>query len=146
MSTQTYYFRGKCKWAMVHSMDEKYGNYKINLYLDDKSKELYATSGLRMEPKEDEDGEYIVFRRADTKQTKSGEVKFGKPKVLDGYYEITTDLIGNGSDVTIKVLAFDTVNGIGHRLDAVKIDTLIPYEGKPTETHVPEGWEEEMPF
>ncbi len=162
MATQTYYLRGICKWAMVHSMDEKYGNYKINLFLDDASKELYVTSGLQMGPKqeyEDKDGKtkaracdlseedsFVTFRRAGSKTIKGETVNFGKPKVLDVDGAITNDLIGNGSAVTIKVLAFDTLNGIGHRLDAVKIDTLVPYEGKPTETHVPEGWDEELPF
>ncbi len=146
MATQTYYMRGICKWAMVHSMDEKYGNYKINVYLDDASKELYAKSGLQMTPKTDEDGEFVVFRRAGSKVIKGETVNFGKPKVLNQDGEITSDLIGNGSAVTIKVLAFDTMNGIGHRLDGVKIDTLVPYEGKAVESHVPEGWSDELPF
>ena len=146
MATQTYYLRGICKWAMVHSIDEKYGNYKINVYLDDESKERYVKSGLQMTPKTDEDGEFVVFRRAASKVIKGETVNFGKPKVLNVDNEVTNDLIGNGSKVTIKVLAFDTMNGIGHRLDAVKIDNLVPYEGKPMETHTPEGWEEELPF
>ncbi len=146
MSTQAYYFRGICKWAMVHSIDEKYNNYKVNLYMDDSSKELFASSGLQMTPKTDEDGEYVTFRRAASKSIKGETVNFGKPKVLGVDTLPTNDLIGNGSDVTIKVVAFDTLNGIGHRLEAVKVNMLIPYEGKAVETHTPEGWEEEMPF
>jgi hypothetical protein len=160
MATQTYYFRGECKWAMVHSMDTKYGNYKINLYLDEASKKLYATSGLQMGSKKEQEGideetgkqkrpiacalddpeSFITFRRAGSKTIKGETVNFGKPKVLNVDNEVTNDLIGNGSEVTIKVLAFDTMNGIGHRLDAVKIDNLVPYEGKETEKHVPDGW------
>lgn len=146
MSTQTYFFRGTCKWALVHTMDTKFDTYKIDVYLDDKSKELYVESGMTMEPKTDDDGEFITFRRPDTKQIRGKTVEFGKPTVIDSNNQPTTALIGNGSSVTIKVHAFDTMNGIGHRLDAVKIDNLIVYEGKPSETHLPEGWDEDIPF
>ncbi len=165
MATQTYFFRGKFKWALVHSMDAKYSNYKVNLYMDDASKELYATSGLQMQPKKevegvDKDGKpnraidcdifdadaFVVFRRAHSKEIKGDTVTFGKPKVLDADGAVTTDLIGNDSTGTIKVVAFDTMNGIGHRLEAVKVETLVPYEGKAGETHVPEGFENDCPF
>ena len=53
-----------------------------------------------------------------------------------------TDSIGNGSEVTIKVAAYSSVKGKGHRLEAVKVENLIPYEGGgAVESRTPKGVE-----
>lgn len=129
MATEHYIFRGKAKWAKLTKPDPEFDNFKINVYLDDESKKLFKESGLRLEPKTDEDGEYVVFRRPNYKQFKKELVHFGAPEVIDEQGERMTALIGNGSDVAVKVVAYDSRNGKGHRLEAVKVLKLIPYEG-----------------
>lgn len=158
MATDTYYFTGTCKWAMVHKMDEKYGNYKINLFMDDDSKKRFKQSGLQLKPKReiagggaepcklDDEGAFVTFRRAHSTKINNEIVDFGKPKVLDEDNEPTNALIGNGSKVMVKVSAFDTMNGKGHRFEAVKVLDLVEYEGKGGgEVSLPEGVEN-VPF
>jgi hypothetical protein len=158
MATDTYYFTGECKWAMVHKMDEKYGNYKINLYMDKASKDSFKKSGLQLKPKKEVEGSkpvecklsdpdaYVTFRRPHSSKIKDEIIDFGKPRVLGEDGAPTNALIGNGSQVTVKVSAFDTMNGVGHRLEAVKVNNLVEYEGKSSgETVLPEGMEE-IPF
>jgi hypothetical protein len=128
MATDIYYFKGTCKWAKVHKPDEKYGNYEINLYMDPKSWELFNKSGLRLETREDEDGEYICFRRPQRKLIKGDLVEFDPPVVIFND-EKTDKLIGNGSTVTIKVSVYDTQKGKGHRLEKVRVDELVEYAG-----------------
>jgi hypothetical protein len=125
MATELYIFRGKAKWAQLTKPDKEYDNFKINVYLDEDSRKLFATSGLQLTPKTDEDGEFVVFRRPNYKQIKKELVNFGPPEVVgaDG------QLIGNGSEVAIKVIVYDSKKGKGHRLESVKVLNLVPYEG-----------------
>lgn len=159
MTTQYFYFTGEAEWAMVHTMDEKYHNYKINLKMDEDSKKLYQDSGIRVQAKnrnEDgvydadikEDGAWITFRRPHEKPINGQNIVFGKPTVLDENGAPTNALIGNGSRVTVKVSAFDTKNGVGHRLEAVRIDDLVPYEGKDggPDIHMPDSMADDIPF
>jgi hypothetical protein len=134
------YFKGKCKWAQVYKPDEEYDNFKINVYLDEPSMELFKSSGLQLTPKEDEDGTFVTFRRPNYKQIKKDLVHFGAPKVMNEAGEPLQDLIGNGSEVVVKVVAYPSKKGKGHRLEAVKVTDLIVYEGAgPMETSTPAG-------
>jgi hypothetical protein len=142
MASEMLYFAGKCKWAQVYKPDDEYDNFKINVYLDKPSMELFKNSGLQLTPKEDEDGTYVTFRRPNYKQIKKELVHFGAPEVVDTAGEKLTDSIGNGSDVVIKVVAYTSVKGKGHRLEAVKVTNLIPYEGSgKMEVTTPKGVE-----
>ncbi len=129
MSTKYLYFSGIIKWAKVRKPDEKYQNYTINLYLDSKSKETFDDSGLSLGFKNDEDGEFITFRRPDAKLIKQELVHFGPPTVLGPDNKPFDGLIGNGSKVTAKVAVYDTIKGKGHRLEIVRVDDLVVYEG-----------------
>ncbi len=128
-NTVHYYFKGICKWAQVHRVDEKYGNYKINLYPDEASLASYRDSGCQNEIKNDEDGEFITFRRKHQQLIKDDLVTFGKPQLLDKAGEVFTDNIGNGSEVVVKISVFPTRNGPGHRLESIMVLTLVEYEG-----------------
>lgn len=130
MATTEVYLSGKAKWAKVYKPDEKYRNWTINLYLDDDSLKKYKASGMSMAFKEDDDGSFVTFRRPEAKLIKNEMVKFTPPKVVNKDGEPISDNIGNGSDVTIKVIVYDTVKGPGHRLEAVRIDKLVEYAGK----------------
>jgi hypothetical protein len=141
MATEFLYFRGKSKWAQLVTPDKEYDNFKINVYLDDASRALFKESGLQLEPKTDEDGEYVVFRRKNYQQIKKDLVHWGAPKVIDREGAPVSELIGNGSEVVVKVQAYDSKKGKGHRLDTVQVLELIPYVGNggaPT-SRAPEG-------
>lgn len=132
MASKYYYLSGKAKWARLYSPDDMYKNYKIDVALDDESKAVFKESGMTMKTKVADDGEYITFRRPESKVIKDELVKFDPPLVTDVDGQKIDALVGNGSDVTIKVVVYDTVKGKGHRLEAVRVDNLIPYE-KPQE-------------
>jgi hypothetical protein len=129
MATEYLYLRGKAKWPQLTKPDDKYDNFKINVYLDDESMNLFSESGIQLTPKTDEDGTYVVFRRPNYKQLKKELVHFGAPKVIDGDGAPVTVAIGNGSDVVVKIVVYDSKKGKGHRLEAVQVVNLIPYEG-----------------
>jgi len=127
MSTKYVYLRGKTKWAMVRKPDEKYGNYKLNLYLNDASQKAFDDSGLQLEPKTDEDGKYYVFRRPHEKMIKKEIVEFGPPKVFNADNTEFDGLVGNGSEITVKVSVYDTMKGKGHRLESLRVEELVEY-------------------
>ena len=140
--TEHYYFAGTCKWAQVYKVDEKYRNWKIDLYLDEDSQALFTESGMTSKLKSDDDGLFITLRRRD-QQLMGKELKdFDPPTVVDNDGTPMTDLIGNGSSVVAKVAVFDTRNGVGHRLEGIMVQELVPYEGETEsqiEVHKPSG-------
>jgi hypothetical protein len=136
MATQYHYFSGTAKWAHV-SRPNKFGKHSINLYVDDATRKEIRALGARLNAKEDDDGFYYVFRR-DPERTFPDGSKVGAPSVLDKDSQPMTALIGNGSKVTIKIAVYDFpagekdgekwVAGRGTRLEAVRVDDLVPYE------------------
>lgn len=142
MSTQTYYFTGKCKWAHLAQPDEFRGQrkYKINIYLDKKGLRELNESGARLEVQEDAEGKYVRFSRPESKTIKEETVVLGAPWVCHGPEGEEVDFekpetIGNGSIVNCKVSVYDTQMGKGHTLEAVKVLELVEYTGEkePTE-------------
>ena len=131
MATTEVYLSGKSKWAKVYKPDEKYQNWTINLYLNEETLKKYEASGMSMAVKQDEDGQYVTFRRPMAKLIKNETVKFNPPRVVDKDDEPFDKNIGNGSEVTIKVLVYDTIKGPGHRLEAVRIDKWVEYVKPP---------------
>lgn len=134
MATYNYLFTGMTKWAKVRKPDEKYDNYQVPLYLDDDSWELFEKSGCQLKVHEDADGKYVTFKRreAEYNQFKKETEVNGPPAVLikkdDEYVPWPEGLIGNGSNVSVKVAIFDTRNGKGHRLLSVGINDLVEYD------------------
>jgi hypothetical protein len=127
MASSYYYLSGKAKWAKLFKPDDKYKNWQIQVYLDDQSMATYDESGMTMQKKQDEDGTFVTFRRPEAKVIKDELVKFNPPDVLDASGNKLEQLVGNGSDVTIKVIVYDTMKGKGHRLEAVKVNKLVEY-------------------
>lgn len=135
MTTSYYIFKGKTNWCKVRQPDEKYDNYQVPLYMDEKSWEDFKAAGLRLVPKEDKDGEFVVFKRkhAEFNNFKKTQQINGPPDVFikneDGNYVPFPDkLIGNGSEITVKVEVYETRNGIAHRLVSVGVDKLVVFE------------------
>lgn len=136
MATQTYYWSGTARWAKVYDKgDEAFQNWQIELSLDEPSKRLFDESGSKLEPKKTDEGEFIKIRRPWEKKFGEKLVQFDPPTILDKDGNETDVLIGNGSKVTVKVEVYDTKKGKGTRLEAIRIDNLVPY-AKPVEDKV----------
>lgn len=132
MATKQHYFTGKAKWAKVYKPDEKYNNYAINLEMDAPSKKEFDATGIRVQPKKDEsDGKtYYRFRRSE---------EDGAPLVVDNQGEPFSKLIGNGSDVTVRVESYDSKKyGKGHRLMAVRINDWVEFDAEKREVKLPD--------
>jgi hypothetical protein len=143
LATKYFYLSGRAKWAKLFKPDEKYGNYQLNLYLDKDSEATFDSIGLQLTKKKDDEGTYVTFRRAPKKLIKGELVDFGPPKVIDRDNQPLDKLVGNGSEVTIKVAAFETAKGLGHRLDTVRVENLVEYEAKDPSTGETKAY---MPF
>jgi len=125
---QTYTYAGVAKWAMLFKPDEKYDVYKITLYPDKTSLKAYVKNGHQGVIKEDEDGKHVTFRRKVSLLTKKKEVwELGPPKVVDAEGNKFTELVGNGSEVEVVVEVYDTVKGLGTRLNEVRVLNHVPY-------------------
>ncbi len=140
--TKTYYFTGQAYWTKLDKPDEKYKYWGLYLRLDDENRKVLKESGLQLTPGKDkkEGWEYIRLRRPMQKPIKGELVDFEKPKLVDSdnIEYIDRPLVGNGSYVTCKVLVYDTMKGPGHRLEAVRVDSLVEY--------VPVENKDEAPF
>lgn len=135
MASKSFYFKGMLKWAKVHTPDDMFDVYTLDLHLNDESKKLFKDSELQLKVRESEDGEYIKLRRPVSKKINNEVVDIGPPTVMvfnedTGEYENTKKLIGNGSTGACKVRVYDTPRGKGHELVAVFVDDLVEYETK----------------
>lgn len=128
MATKYYKFKGPCKWAKLHTPDQKYNNYQINVYLDDEGIKQLKDSGLQLSLKTDEDGSFVTFRRPQQKIIKGQLVDLGKPRVEDKDRKPLEALVGNGSMVTVDVSVYDTLKGKGHTMMGVQVTDLVIYE------------------
>ena len=136
-----YYFSGIGYWAKVQEPVDNYDKakpkeYKIDVVLDDKSWHLFDESGCQLQPRvNDKDERYVSFRCPVSAEIK-GEKRTYKPTVLDNDNQPFDGLIGNGSGVTCKVDVYPTRMGMGHRLDAVRVDNLVEYAGSQTKGEI----------
>lgn len=143
MAEQKLKLHGKIKWAKVTmaTLDSKYGPPESNIqfYPDEASLILLKSAGSRVEVKEDPEGRFVKLKRPFTrtfndKVTKEPvTIEIGLPAVGKGLNEDGTlipftGLIGNGSEVDVKVSIYDTKQyGKGTRLEAINILNLVEY-------------------
>lgn len=137
MATKDIFLSGKAKWVHTHKPDAKYGKYSCVLYPDaaslEKIKELKsATPSILNELKRDDEGDYMKFS-CDPNKVIGGKMVIFQVNVLkpDGA-PLTETLVGNGSDVTIKLEWYTYRKGEGAavRLKAIRVDNLIPFIAK----------------
>jgi hypothetical protein len=130
MAQEIIYLTGTTNW-MSKKLGEKYGKYTHDLYLDDASKAVFKSSGIRVSPKEDKEGNtFYKLSRAETLEKKDGTiVDLGPPIFLNADGTPYEGLVGNGSTVTSKISVYDTGAGKGHRWEASRIDNLVVYGG-----------------
>lgn len=169
MATSYYNVKAKLKWAKVYEPDEYAGaeRWMVNVYpVDGKEWEKIQKSGLQSQPKEDEDGKYIVLRRPTKKLIGENLVIFCPPEIT-GAFEVTyvdkegnkvrsynkgektverkgnTEIIGNGSTAIVNFCVYDTRQGKGGRLESIKILDLVGVEERVKEEDLPVEEEEE---
>lgn len=124
-------------------------NYKVTLYPDKESlsniMEL-QTQGIKNNLKKDDKGYYITYKRPHEKKMKGKNVELGQPRVLNADGTSLSDFIGNGSKGEVKLeiyeYAFQGRKSKAARLDSIKVNELIPYEGTSTAapTVASPGW------
>ena len=135
MASNVVFMTGKAEWCKFVEPDKEYQYYGLDLAPNDEGWETFKESGLQLQPTDRNNDKWIRLRRPVSKLIKGEVVEFGAPKVLhpDGETEWNFDtdgLIGNGSTVTCKVVVYDSKKGKGHRLEAVRVDEHIKYEGR----------------
>lgn len=144
MSTKNIVLQGKAKWCKVYKPDEKYKKYSIELYPDATSWKTLEASGYKPKVKEDEDGQKFITLRRAADAVDYNKQPLGPPTVVSADGSPTTDLIGNGSSVRVKLQVYSYDNGfgkgVGSRLDGVQVLDLVKYvkpETPPEETFTP---------
>lgn len=161
MASTNIVLSGRAFWARVYEGNhDEYGGkefYKITVALDGQSWGKFSSSGLSLKakPVEADGDDGITFRR--DLHPKTGKDKTGKPyslgggapRVVNADGDTMTDLIGNGSQVEVIVNVYTVSSGPmkgkkGHRLEAVKVTKLIPYESPVDDDEVDEAPEPEV--
>lgn len=135
MSTTTLYLTGKIEWAQhLFEPDDYLGvkKYKVDFYPTEQSLEDLVKSGSRKKIGDGTLGKRVRLDRPFAKDWGKGKglEELGPPEILtsEGKPWPKDTIIGNGSEVTVKVVVYDTRMGKGTRLEAVRIDELVPYE------------------
>lgn len=158
------FFQGKCKWARVQNPDVEFKNWNIHVYLTAASIEKFnelkkdkdGIDGILNELRNNEDGDYVVFRRPMFKNFGKGDEPLQPPEVIDneGRPISRDNFIGNGSDVTVKCelytyyKPFKKGQGRAIRLTGVKVDNFVPYDRddlKPNQEKMLKGLDEQPP-
>jgi hypothetical protein len=147
MAKEFIYLKGKAKWARLQTPDPTYNKYNIVLYPDteslEKIRELQA-GGIKNVVKKDDDGYNVNFSRPASKLMKGKVVGFTPPEVRNADNTPFDGRIGNGSDVTLKIEVYGGKAPTGQsymaaRLEAIRIDNLIPYQPTEQEDFQAEG-------
>jgi|SRR5215831_902742 len=135
---KTVTLRGKFKWVRAHQPDEIYNKWTVTLYPDDASLKIiheWMAKGLKNLLRQDEDGPHMNFGRPLSRPIGGGkEMKLTAPEIFkaDGSRLLDT-FVGNGSDGTINVEAYEHKTPRGGKATAVRwvsmtVENLIPYE------------------
>jgi hypothetical protein len=137
------FLKGKAKWVTTTKTNE-WGKWTMVLYPNPESLELIRElqgQGVKNVIKKDEDGYYVRLSRNNEFKF-NGKIKGNTPPVVfdgsrplpDGGYAIVQGLVGNGSDVTVKMEVYShRVPGSpgkmakAMRWESVRVDTLVPY-------------------
>ena len=133
----TIYLSGKGMWMhRLFEIDDFKGRkfWSMNLYPDPKSLKALKEGNFLLKIRRNDEGEYAVFRRYLLKpwKLKADEpATFDPPVVLDSEGEPwpAARIIGNGSEVTVKLEMFPSGNdGFGTRLEGLKVNYWVEYK------------------
>lgn len=127
---------GKSRWAFTRKFDQ-FDEWSIVLYPNPESLDTInglIKDGIKNQLKKDDDGYYIKFKRQPEKKKKDGTVfRLDPPEILLADGTPFNDIIGDGSDVTIRLevyggkAPFGGGNYLAARLGGVKVQNLVPY-------------------
>lgn len=137
--TEWVYLQGKGSWIKTKGLNP-WGKWTCTIHPDpeslEKARELQA-AGVKNVIKKDEDGYNVTYSRPFEKEFKdragvTRKIGFTPVVVLDRDLQPFDGLIGNGSDITVKLEVYTHGTPSGGkakaaRLASIKIDNLIPY-------------------
>ena len=129
MATSYLYLSGIAYWAKLypenHDVFNDEPNAQLDLALDAAQLKALKAHGSRVSPRVNDDGKMVVKlrRKINHKIPELG----GYPTILDSEGKPFSKLIGNGSEVTVKVSLYDTQQAKGTRLESVRVDKLVEY-------------------
>ena len=158
MGTSIHNLRGKAYYAKLNIPDEYSGDKRwVMAFAPNDLNELKAT-GVQLKVRDETDNipyKHVILRRPTQKLIRDDLVVFTPPAIFhsDGspmrryvdevgvpvYSFVKGDgtvvtqvgeapIIGNDSDVEVRLAVYDTQQGKGHRLEAVTIHNLVEYE------------------
>lgn len=148
MKSEYHFFKGKSLYSHLLKPDIEYRRWSQQLVLTPESADLFLKlkestpecEGILNDLKSTEDGYTANFSRPMSKDFGGGkEELLTPPIILDANNEPWPDnvLIGNGSDITVKVELYKYnikfkkgKKGSAIRLVSARIDNLVPYEMK----------------
>ena len=128
----TIFLQGMAKWARLQAPDQ-WGNWKINLYLDQANMQKFKDLGVKNKIGRDDDGDFITLRRPLNRVVKGKVIGMAPPVVVDkDGAPMEGVAIGNGSTVTAKCDYYEYKSPQGDpghavRLAGLRVDSLIPY-------------------
>jgi hypothetical protein len=133
-NTEYVYLKGKVKRCQVNVPDQ-WGNWTVGLYLTPESLDKFKEMKVKNHLHKDDEGYYIWCKRPQSKLIKGKMVGMHPPIVKNAEgIELHDVLIGNGSDVTVKMehynYTFGAEKGSACRLHTIRVDNLIPYEAR----------------
>jgi len=138
-NTEFVFLSGKAKWVR-HQVPNQWGNWAMTLYLDASSLEKFKKlkeEGVKNVLKKDEDGYNVSFNRPTSKLIRGKVVGFAPPEIIGNDGEPLRDqLVGNGSDVTIKLECYkyrspqdrEGRESKACRWLALRVDNLVPFQ------------------
>lgn len=134
------YLKGKVKW-FKHTSPNKFGKWAHDLYMEGESLDKFRKlqeEGVLTKLRKDEDGYNATISRPVSKTIRGREQGFAPPEVLapDGVTPIRDMLVGNGSDVTTKVVVYSyripgmdpPKYGKAIRWESTRIDNLVAFD------------------
>lgn len=140
-SNKIVYFKGPVKWAKVFEFNRDkgeyapaHGMYTINIGLDNKDTKMVKGWNRLYTGNEDNDLTYFQFKRKHEHYNKEDEVIdnwSGPPVVCDAEnFAWGGKLIGNGSVCTVKLAVNKVGNKTFVRLEGVRVEEHVEYEGE----------------
>jgi hypothetical protein len=137
LATKIFKLYGSANWAKVQpdqldlNYDKKSKSWRIDVFLDPKSLDLFHQSGLQLKVRESDGNKYVSFKRPEQKIFRDEIKDMGPPYVVDTEGNPITARIGNGSKVMVELSVYDSRNGKGHTLEGVVVHDLVEYKEGP---------------
>lgn len=140
LNNEFYFLKGKVKWFR-HTSPNEWGKWSHVLYPDAESldtiRELMVgkdgISGIKNVLKKDDDGYNMAFGRPTQRLLRGQYQGMSPPEVIDAEGKPFIGNVGNGSDVTTKIVVYKHNVPAGGkakacRWESTRVDNLVPFE------------------